>query len=218
MDMASTWAEAEFETIFREHFARMVGVIRRVLRSDAEAEEICAEAFLKLYRMGPGDVAEGTAGAWLYRVATRSAIDSLRRHKRRGFEEQLDAGRTDISDSPGSDPLVRLVREERIAEVRLALARLKAEKAQVLLLRHSGLSYQEIAAAMRIKPASVGTMLARAEAEFSMLYQRQQRLGKHAPRLQAANHPSDEDLSLGTPANHPSDEDLSLGTPVKEGR
>ena len=186
MNMAGTWTESEFESIFREHFARMVRVIRRVLRSDAEAEEICAEAFLKLYRMGPGDTAEGTAGAWLYRVATRSAIDRLRRHKRRGFEEPLDASRSDIADGLESDPLFRLVREERIAEVRFALARLKLEKAQVLLLRHSGLSYEEIAAAMGIKPASVGTMLARAEAEFCMLYQRQQRLSKRAPRLQAA--------------------------------
>jgi RNA polymerase sigma-70 factor, ECF subfamily len=216
MDMADTWTESEFESIFSEQFSRMVRVIRRVLRSDAEAEEVCADAFLKLYRMGPGGIEEGTAGAWLYRVATRSAIDQLRRHKRRGFEEQLDAG-VDIADGLESDPLGRLVREERIAEVRFALARLKVEKAQVLLLRHSGLSYQEIAAAMRIKPGSVGTMLARAEAEFSTLYQRQQRLSKRAPRLQAANHPSDADLSLGTPANHPSDADLSLGTPAKEG-
>jgi RNA polymerase sigma-70 factor, ECF subfamily len=200
MDMASTWAEAEFETIFRKHFAPTVRVIRRVLRSDAEAEEICAEAFLKLYRMGPGGIAEGTTGAWLYRVATRSAVDRLRRQKRRGVEEQLDEGRTDIADGLESDPLGRLLRQERIAEVRFALARLKVEKAQVLLLRHSGCSYQEIAAATQIKPASVGTVLARAEAEFSMLYQRQQRLSKRAPPLQAANQPSDEDLSLGTPA------------------
>jgi RNA polymerase sigma-70 factor, ECF subfamily len=217
MDMASTWAEAEFETIFREHFARMVRMTRRVLRCDAEAEEICAESFLKLYRMGPAGIAEGTAGAWLYRVASRSAVDRLRRHKRRGFEEQLDARCGDVADGLESDPLGRLVREECIAEVRFALTRLKVEKAQVLLLRHSGLTYQEVAAAMRIKPASVGTMLARAEAEFSVVYQRQQRLSKRAPRLQTANHPGDEDLSLGTPANHPSHEDLSLGTPAKEG-
>jgi RNA polymerase sigma-70 factor (ECF subfamily) len=200
MDMASTWAEAEFETTFKDHHARMVRMTRRVLRSDAEAEEICADAFLKLYRMGPGVLAEGTPGAWLFRVATRSAIDRLRWRKRRGFEEQLDASLTDVADDLESDPLCRLVREERIAEVRFALARLKVEKAQMLLLRHSGLTYQEIAAVLRIKPASVGTMLARAEAEFSMLYQRQQRLSKRAPRLRAANHPSDEDLSLRTRA------------------
>jgi len=61
----------------------------------------------------------------------------------------------------------------------------------LLLLRHSGLSYQEIAAAMQIKAGSVGTTLARAEAEFSAHYERQQRLTKRTPRLQTANHPSD---------------------------
>jgi protein-S-isoprenylcysteine O-methyltransferase Ste14 len=37
------------------------------------------------------------------------------------------------------------------------------------------------------------------------------------PRLTRARHPSDEDLSLGTPARHPNDEDLSLGTPAHPG-
>jgi RNA polymerase sigma-70 factor (ECF subfamily) len=186
MDMASAWAEAEFETIFREHFARTVRVVRRVLRCEAEAEEVCAEAFLKLYRSGPGVLADGAVGAWLYRVATRSAIDRLRRNKRRGLEAELDGSDCDAADGRQGDPLGQMMREERIAEVRSTLARLKLEKAQILLLRHSGLSYQEIAAAMRIKPASVGTMLARAEAEFSTNYQRQQRLTKRAPRLQTA--------------------------------
>jgi DNA-directed RNA polymerase specialized sigma24 family protein len=78
------------------------------------------------------------------------------------------------------------MRNERIAEVRRTLAQLKPEKSQLLLLRHGGLSYQEIAAAMQIKTASVGTMLARAEAEFSAHYQKQQRLSKRPPRLQIA--------------------------------
>jgi RNA polymerase sigma-70 factor (ECF subfamily) len=186
MDMANAWAEAEFETIFREHFERMVRITRRVLHSDAEAEEVCADAFLKLYRSGPGVAADGTAGAWLYRVATRASIDRLRRNKRRGSEEDLDASDSATADSQGNDPLNRLMRNECIAEVRSTLAHLKAEKAQLLLLRHSGLSYQEIAEAMQIKAASVGTMLARAEAEFSAHYQRRQRLTKRAPHLETA--------------------------------
>lgn len=184
--MASTWVEAEFESIFREHFERMVGVARRVLRSDAEAEEVCAEAFLKLYRSGPRALAGGSVGAWLYRVATRESIDRLRKNKRRGVEEEIDIDAAGGTGNESEDPLNRLMRNERIAEVRSTLARLKPEKAQLLLLRHSGLSYQEIAAAMQIKSGSVGTMLARAEAEFSAHYDRQQRLGKHSTRLQTA--------------------------------
>ncbi len=186
MVMASTWVEAEFESIFREHFGRMVGVARRVLRSDSEAEEVCAEAFLKLYRSGPRVLAGGAVGAWLYRVATRESIDRLRRNKRRGVEEELDDEAPGGSEDRPDDPLNRLMRNERIAEVRSTLARLNPEKAQLLLLRYSGLSYQEIAAAMQVKPASVGTMLARAEAEFSANYQKQQRQGKRTARLQTA--------------------------------
>ncbi len=182
MVMASAWVEAEFETIFREHFERLLRVTRRVLHSDAEAEEVCADTFLKLYRSGPGVLSGGAIGAWLYRVATRASIDRLRKNIRRP-EQELNA---DTAASADDDPMNRLIRDERIAEVRSTLARLKPEKAQLLLLRHSGLSYQELATVMEIKPASVGTMLARAEAEFAAHYERQQRLNKRAPHLETA--------------------------------
>ena len=71
--------------------------------------------------------------------------------------------------------------------MREVLAKLKVEKAQLLLLRHSGLSYQEIAEAMQLSFNSVGTRLARAEAEFSALYERRQlRRRSKAPQLQTA--------------------------------
>jgi RNA polymerase sigma factor (sigma-70 family) len=179
MAMADTWVESDFEAIFREHFARTVRITRRVLRSDAEAEEVCSDAFLKLYRSGPGVLGEGAVGAWLYRVATRASIDRLRQSQRRGVEEEPE-----INDER-QDPLNRLMRSERIAEVRSTLAGLKPEKAQLLLLRYSGLSYQEIAGALQVKAASVGTMLARAEAEFSARYQRRQNVNRRATRLNA---------------------------------
>ena len=184
--MAGTWVESEFEAIFREHFERMVRITRRVLRSDAEAQEVCSDTFLKLYRSGPGVLAGGPVGGWLFRVATRASIDSLRKSKRRGVQEELDSETAGNADDGFEDPLNRLMRKERIAQVRSSLAELKPEKAQLLLLRHSGLSYQEIAAALEIKRASVGTMLARAEAEFSAHYERGQLLGRRAAHLETA--------------------------------
>lgn len=181
----ANWDEDEFEAIFREHFERLMRVTRRVLRSDAEAEEVCSEVFLRLYRSGPQAVADGSAGGWLYRTATRAAIDVLRRNRRR-HEEELDDGAGAGTAPEADDPLVRVLRAERIARVRVALARMKVEKAQILLLRHSGLSYQEIGAAMNIGLTSVGKKLARAESEFLRIYQRQQRVSGTAPRLEAA--------------------------------
>lgn len=184
MSMASAWAENEFEAIFREHFERLLRAVRRVLRSDAEAEEVCAEVFLRLYRMGPQAIAMGSAAGWLYRTGTRAAIDVLRRGRRRHEEELAeDSGETMAADD---DPLDRVLRAERIAGVRLALASMKVERAQMLLLRHSGFSYREIAAAMKLGVSSVGKTLARAEAQFVRAYRRQQRIGRKTPRLEAA--------------------------------
>ena len=172
MSMTAGWDETEFEAIFRKHQQRVVRLTRRVLRRDSEAEEICAEVFLRLYRSGPGVAAGGLVGGWLYRTASRAAIDALRAQQRRGAREELETCAQ--SEDPAEGPLSQLLRAERIAQVRSVLAQLKVDKAQILLLRYGGLKYQEIAAAMRIRPASVGTMLARAEAEFSRLYEQQQ--------------------------------------------
>lgn len=182
--MRSEWNNAEFETIFRGHYARILQVIRRVLQADAQAEEICSEVFLRLYCAGPEVASSGQVGGWLYRSATRAAIDALRANRRGGLqpghEELVDPA--DESDSA----LTRLLRNERIRDVREVLSRLKVEKAQILLLRYGGFSYQEIAVTMQIRPGSVGTMLARAEAEFCRLYQRRQRQRGSATTLQPA--------------------------------
>jgi len=184
MSMSDRWVEAEFEAIFREHYGRILRVIRRVLQRDSEAEEICADVFLRLYRSGRGVAADGLVGGWLYRTATRASIDALRANRRRGTEELEEDG--GIQEGLAEGPLTLLLRQERVGEVRDVLAKLKVEKAQLLVLRHSGLTYQEIAQAMRVDIHSVGTKLARAEAEFSALYQRHQRRQRKTQQLQTA--------------------------------
>ena len=168
----SAWVESEFEAIFSSHYKQMLRVVRRVVRTEGEAEEICSEVFLRLYRAGPEVTATGLVGGWLFRTGTRAAIDALRAHERRGVKVELDAA-SKVGSGTEGDPLNDLLARERVAQVRAVLARLKPEKAQLLLLRQSGLSYREIAGALEMHAASVGTMLARAEAEFTVLYRKQ---------------------------------------------
>lgn len=184
--MSDRWVDAEFEAIFREHYPRLIRVVRRVLQRDSEAEEVCADVFLRLYKKGPSVAAGGLVGGWLYRTATRASIDSLRANQRRGVEEELDGNELVPVDDDGDSPLVDLLRREHIVEIRGVLAKLKLDKAQLLLLRHSGLSYLEIAQAMHMNFNSIGTKLARAEAEFSALYERQQRQSVKRQPLQTA--------------------------------
>ena len=80
-------------------------------------------------------------------------------------------------ESPGWDPAQQVEKTQDRQQVRMALARMKPRSARLLLLRHSGLSYAEIAAALEIAPGSVGTLLARAEDEFEREYRRQEEGG-----------------------------------------
>jgi len=47
---------------------------------------------------------------------------------------------------------------------------MEPRQAQLLILRHSGRSYQEIGAALQVSITSIGTLLARAENEFARRY------------------------------------------------
>jgi len=55
--------------------------------------------------------------------------------------------------------------------VRQVLAGLPPRQAQLLLLRHAGLTYRELAEAFDVAHGSVGTLLARASAAFKAAYQ-----------------------------------------------
>ena len=57
------------------------------------------------------------------------------------------------------------------ARVRAVLSGMDERQARLLLLRHTGFSYQEIAAALDLNPASIGTLLNRAEQEFRKIYE-----------------------------------------------
>jgi RNA polymerase sigma factor (sigma-70 family) len=113
--MSDRWVDAQFETIFREHYPRIVRVVRRVLQRDSEAEEVCADVFLRLYRKGPKVAAGGLVGGWLYRTATRASIDVLRSSQRRGIEEQLEGNDPVLVGEDAGSPLADVLRQERIA-------------------------------------------------------------------------------------------------------
>ena len=72
---------------------------------------------------------------------------------------------SDTSPGAPTPEEVRVKREEQ-EQVRAVLAALDPRQAELLLLRSSGLSYEELAAALDLNPASVGTFLSRAQQAF----------------------------------------------------
>ncbi|HEX5410498.1 MAG TPA: sigma-70 family RNA polymerase sigma factor [Terriglobia bacterium] len=164
---SSSWTEEAFRRFFLENYARLSAVVFRIVGDYSRAEELTDEAFWRLYRQPCGGNTFNPNG-WLYRTASRLAIDSLRAEARRGRFEQ-EVGSSLLAGS-GPNPLDAVLEAERCTQVRKALAILRPLQAQLLILRASGFSYQELAAALNVKPGSVGTRLIRAEAAFRKSY------------------------------------------------
>jgi RNA polymerase sigma-70 factor (ECF subfamily) len=167
-DRSSGWLDA----FFQEHYPRLVNVLGRLTGDRSQAEEIAADAFTKLARhqSAPRD-REGMV-AWTYRVAINGGLDAARSNARRKRIEGFSLGRGDEHQLRNPDPgaLDLLLQKERRGRVREVLAGLKPRDAQLLLLRSSGLAYRELAEAIGVQSASIGTLLARAEAEFERVF------------------------------------------------
>ena len=147
---------ADLEAAFRAHYARTVAVAARVLGTRDQAEDVAQEVFLAF---GRSSVPAGEAAGWLSVAAAHTALNLIRAGRRRTLRELL-VGR-DPEQVPDVADAV-LAGEDR-HRVRAALARLPRKQAVVLVLRHSGLSYADVAAAVGMSPGSVGTTVRRAE-------------------------------------------------------
>lgn len=160
-------AEAEFESVFLKHYTRVYGLLFRLVGDRAEAEDLALETFWRLWERPPAR--NDDLFGWLYRVATRLGYNALRAAKRRSqYEAQAGPEAVEITMPP--DPAAESERGDERRRARQALQHLTARDAQLLILRHSGFSYKEIAAALGVSPNSVGTLLARAEEEFERWY------------------------------------------------
>jgi RNA polymerase sigma factor (sigma-70 family) len=149
----------DLEAVFRAEYRGVVAAARRVVGAPAEAEDVAQEVFLSF---GRTQVPPEEARGWLYVAAVHTALNQLRTDRRRDAREQRAA--SDHHDAVVPDTADTVSRTLELDRLRAALARMPRTQATVLVLRHSGLSYAEIATHTDLSPGSVGTTLRRAEA------------------------------------------------------
>ncbi len=169
--------ETAFESLFTRHWPAVYSVLYRLTGRREEAEDLAQEVFVRLYRNPPNLRGEGDLAPWLYRVATNLGYNALRRGSRetRRYEKvgRL-AGADEAAGLHAPDPEIESLAAETRGMVRQALAQLSEREQACLVLRHSGFSYAEVAAALGVQTSSIGTLLARAEARFRRAYERLQ--------------------------------------------
>lgn len=147
-----------FEDLYREYLGRIYAYVRAQVGSSADAEDVTAQVFINAYQAYPRfEPRHTTPAAWLFRIARNATLDHFRAHGRR---ERLRRT-VEHQPQPELDPAAEA--EDRIQYRALLahLARLGERQREVISLRHSGLSFQEI-----------GTLMSCTEDAAKMLYHR----------------------------------------------
>src|SRR5215471_7585064 len=100
--------ECAFATLVARHGPMVLGVCRRLLRHEQDAEDVFQATFLVLARKARSVSHPDLLGPWLYRVAYRAALRALARAGRRREEPMTD-------DVPAPEPPERVGPEARAA-------------------------------------------------------------------------------------------------------
>jgi RNA polymerase sigma-70 factor (ECF subfamily) len=166
----SAWIEAIVDrdehalaALYDATFARVFGLVQRIVRNTALAEEVVEDAYFQVWRQAVRfDPARGKALTWLLAMARSRAIDALRREARFAHDTLDDASLAEpASAQPVPDELLDLARHR--ADLHQALMLLGAQPRQLVSMSFfRGLSHEEIAEQMGLPPGTVKSQIRRA--------------------------------------------------------
>ena len=156
-----------FDALFQRWSAPLLRYVDRMVRDPAAAEELVQETFLRLYRARERYEPEARFSTWLYTIATRLALNELRRPRHQNPHKSTDEvdteGPTLVLAHPGprADDVAHARRVGR--QVEGALASLpERQRAALWLAAVEGLSYAEIAESLATSEKSVKALVHRA--------------------------------------------------------
>ena len=141
----------DLEELVRRYSRMVFSVAYDILGSEADAREVVQEVFLKAWAKGHTFRGEAKVSTWLYTIARRTALDHLRRLKRRREVPLEEAG-----DPPAPSDKRRLILEEAIRRLP------PREREAVRLYYQAGLSGREAAEALGVSEGNFRVILYRA--------------------------------------------------------
>jgi len=157
-----------FDLLVLKYQHKIVKLISRYIRDEAEVFDVAQEAFIKAYRALPRFRGDSAFYTWLYRIAVNTAKNFLVSQGRRPPESDIDAeeaeqyaGASALRDI--NTPEHILLKDEIESVVYKAIEQLPEDLRTAITLREmEGLSYEEIAQAMDCPVGTVRSRIFRA--------------------------------------------------------
>ena len=149
----------DFEELYDRYKKLRYGYLSNMLpQQQSTVDDIFQQTWLKVIQKLPEYRCNNHFSAWMIRIGHNLAIDHFRKNKK--FVNQLSLDNEDAPDFPDKDKLVWENMDQTDFEQALGreLKALQEEQREVFMLRHSGVSFKEIAG---IQNCSINTVLAR---------------------------------------------------------
>jgi RNA polymerase sigma-70 factor (ECF subfamily) len=145
-----------YRELVERHLRGVHVFVYRMLGSRAEAEEVCQETFLRVWKQAGTYVARAKPSTWLYRIAHNLAVDRIRR--RREGAHPLGLEEVPTSERPSLH-----LHDKQVAEaVQRALDELpERQRAALSLVHYQGMSNAEAAEVLGVKLRALESLLAR---------------------------------------------------------
>ncbi len=151
-----------FDRLFSEYQHSVFNYVLRMVGDRDRAEDITQDTFVKAYRKLHTLTDEVSTRSWLYRIATNTAIDEMRR-RRFFFTTATPPDRADHRPGPDAQAMASMLDDS----VQRALMRLRPNHRQCLVLSDiEDMSGQQIAEVMGLSYGAVRTLLCRARGEM----------------------------------------------------
>lgn len=161
---AHTWS---FEEVYDTYKTPIYNYVYHLVGNREQADDLTQDTFLKAFKALPKMDASLKLSAWLYRIATNTAYDALRRRKLIAWMPWQDLDH-EPADLDSADPQETIGTSEL---VKAALRRMPQHyRAALLLYTREGFSYAEIAKALSIAESGVKMYLSRARHSFREHY------------------------------------------------
>jgi RNA polymerase sigma-70 factor (ECF subfamily) len=137
--------ERAFGRLYDMVSPRVYGLVRRVLRDPAQAEEVAQEVFVEVWRMAPRfDGARGSATSWIFTIAHRRAVDRVRAEQA-SADRAMKVGIASV-EVPHDEVVDEVAGRLERQQVRRCLDDLTGLQRQaVTLAYYQGHSYREVA-------------------------------------------------------------------------
>ena len=155
-----------FRTIMKTHNQRLYRIARGVVRNDAEAEDIVQEAYVRAFAHLDAFRGESSLATWLSRIVINEALGRLRKRRRTvAMPENPQAEIIQFPLNPSDDPERTMAQRQILELVERATDSLPDVYRSVFVARViEGLSIEETAELLGVRPETVMTRLHRARA------------------------------------------------------